>query len=524
MKKLLTVFLLTTAAHSFAQDWPVKNRVLAAKANNVSFTRISAFNFIASKTMAGRGTYQQLSVNTTLNRQLMEQRPDAITISIPLSNKQSITCDLIKFSLGNVKFTENNTNVIENIKLPVTYRGIVTGEKSINNVILTANDDYLSVVATMADKVVQVTKADEKDKTIYRLYNSSQLAFPEVPFDCGTKKSAKTQTLNGIQLNGVVADPLSYKDKCVNVFVDCFDSLYLWQDSNIQKTVNYVYELFNAVATGYYNDTINIQVAAVNVWSTPDPFRGDKRENALYDLAGYWKDNFFGNICVGLDYSPSQRIRSGIADDIGRIKAVSANTCPAYSHNGTDSVSACLYAELNYVGFSTQNFPTGPNTTGAQIYLVMHEIGHLLGAHHTQWCGWKLTSNPDTYGAIDSCAPTERVLKTDPPCPKGPPPPSNGGTIMSYCTAGVGGNFIGYYNGFGKLPGNAVRNFIDQSACLLLCVDCFGFISNTNNNDSYAYNKNAGPVIKNEKDEYIKNTPIKIDNPTGTYLSTLPKK
>ncbi len=495
MKKLLILVLLSTAAHCFAQDWPVKKMVLAKKALKLPFATIPAFNFVANKTLPGSGIYQELQLNTAILEQLMQQRPAAIQLSIPLTSSKSIVCELVKVSLGNIKFTENGTDIIENVKIPVTYRGVVAGEAAINNVTLTVNEDYLSLTAASAGLVLQVTKADEERKSVYRLYNSAKVKFPDVPFtSCGTKNNGTSQTDNGIQLNGTApATPTAVQDKCVSVFVDCFDSLFYWRGSSKQQTINYVYELFNYVTAGYYNESINLQITTINVWTTPDPYRGDKRENALYDLAAQWQDNFWGNICVGLDYSASQRIRSGIADGIGKVKAITANTCPVYSHAGTDSVSACCYAELNYVGFSTQNFPTGPNTTGAQVYLVMHEIGHLLGSRHTQWCGWKLTSNPDTYGAIDSCAPTEAINKSTPPCPKGPPPPYNGGTIMSYCTAGVGGNFINYNNGFGTLPGNAIRNFIDQSACILNCSDCFGLFGGSKYN-GYAFNSNAAEI------------------------------
>ncbi len=516
MKKLLVLLLLATATHSFAQDWPVKKMVMTAKANKVPFTSIPAFSFVANKTLAGSGIYQELKLNTAILVQLMQQRPDAIQLTIPISSSKNISCQLVKFSLGNIKFIENGSDIIENVKIPVTYRGIVSGETAINNVTLTVNEEYMSLTAAVAGLVLQITKADEKSKSVYRLYNSDKLKFPDVPFtSCGTKNNGSSQTENGIQLNGIQpARPTAVQDKCVSIFVDCFDSLFYWRGSSKQQTINYVYELFTYVTAGYYNELINLQITTINVWTTPDPYRGDNRENALYDLAAKWQDNFWGNICVGLDYSVSQRIRSGIADGIGKVKAITANTCPVYSHAGTDSVSACCYTELNYVGFSTQNFPTGPNTTGAQVYLVMHEIGHLLGSRHTQWCGWKLTSNPDTYGAIDSCAPTESINKSTPPCPKGPPPPYNGGTIMSYCTAGVGGNFINYNNGFGTLPGNAIRNFIDQSACILNCSDCFGLFGGSKNNEYAFNNEEAATNTKNNSGAVA----VKQRNKSGHFI------
>jgi hypothetical protein len=94
------------------------------------------------------GTYQELKLNTEIKKQLMEQRPAALQLSIPLSPTEALVCDLVRFELGNIKFTENNSDVIENVKIPVTYRGIVQGEQQKNNVMFTVNEDYVSFTAT----------------------------------------------------------------------------------------------------------------------------------------------------------------------------------------------------------------------------------------------------------------------------------------------------------------------------------------------------------------------------------------
>lgn len=495
MKILYLLIGLLIASPVFSQDWPVKKQVMAAKAKGIVFTNISAFSFITNKNLPQRGVYQQLKVNSSLLAELMAQRPDAIQVTLPLGNNNAITCDLVKFSMGNVKFTENNDGVVENIKIPVTYRGIVVGEKNKNNVILTVNEDYLSLTASMSDRLLQVTKADEEGKTIYRLYNSSEVRFPELPaMDCGTNRLSASETANGIQLTGVLANPLAIEDKCVFVFVDCFDSMYIWRQKSIQQTVNYVYELYNYVTAGYYNESINIQITTINVWSTPDPYNHATRESSLASLAANWKDNFWGNICVGLDYSTTKKGKGGLAGDIGRIKGLTVNTCPAYipSKSGGDSVSACSYSDLNFYG-NTQNFPIGINVSANQILVVMHEMGHQIGSHHTHWCNWKLSSSPDVFGAIDSCAAPEGT------CKKGDPPPASGGTIMSYCHLDTL-QFVNYQNGFGTLPGNAIRNFVDQSACILQCVDCTASINHTSNNGTFAYHKNETPFEKNESD------------------------
>jgi Metallo-peptidase family M12 len=489
MKKLIIITLLATASNAFSQDWPVKKMVTDKKAKKLAFVQTPAFTLAGDKQLRQRGTYQVLKLNTSFTNQLLEQRPEAIQVAVPLSNSETINCELVKSDLGNIKFTQNNNDAIQNVRIPVMYRGIVSGETNKNTVTLTVNEDYLSLIAVLGDKTVQVTKGDEKDKSAYRLYNSKKVQFPLVNFDCGTITRPISQAVNAAPSpvqNGINAS----QDKCVNVFVDCFDSLYQSQGNSFQQTVNFVYELFNEVATGYANEQINIQITTINVWTTADPYRGDNRSNALADLAANYKDNFWGNICVGLDFSTNGAGRSGLAGEIGKVKAVSPNACPAYAVGSNEF----CYTDLNY-NVSVQNFPVGPNTTAPQIYLVMHEMGHLLGAHHTKWCGWKLTSNPDSYGTLDSCGTIEPINSSTPACPQGPPPPLTGATIMSYCVSGnAAGEFVNYNNGFGTLPGAAIRDFVSQSSCIPNCLVCLVLLDDKSN-DALAFNINSPAVI-----------------------------
>lgn len=484
MRLLILIILLATVSNAFSQDWPVRKMVAEKKQRKIPFVRVPSFSLAASKQLQQRGTYQVLRLNSTFIKQLFEQRPEATEIAIPVNGSEVMVCELVRFKLGNIKYTENNKEAIQNIKEPVTYRGIVSGEQEKNNVILTVNEDYLSLIAVTKDKTIQITKADEENKSVYRLYNSKEIQFPAASLVCGTQEKSSSKLVNDIQTSGFQKRTSAPQDKCVSVFVDCFDSLYQWRGSSTQQTINYVYELFNLVSSGYYNEQINIQISTINVWTAADPYRGDNRENALADLSANYKDDFWGNICVGLDFSINSPVgggRSGLAGDIGRVKGVAPNTCPAY----TVKDHPFCYNDLNY-NVSVQNFPTGPNTTQQQVYLVMHEMGHLLGAHHTKWCGWKLTSNPDTYGALDSCGGMESIDTTKPTCPPGPAPPASGATIMSYCVSGNTANdFANYNNGFGALPGGAVRTFIDQTTCIPECLECL-IVLNSQNDNAYA--------------------------------------
>ena len=466
MKKLTTILLLLIAFNAFSQDWPLKKLVLAAKASRVAFKTIPAFSFVNNKALGKAGTYQQLSLNPDFSKQLLEQKPAAIRVNIPLSSTTSVSCDLVKFSLGNVIFTANNRDVIENVKIPVTYRGIITGDTSRNNVILTVNDEYLSMVATNSKRVLQITRANETATSAYRLYNSTLMNIAPPTLACGTGTPAVSSNASGIDLSGATS-PLGSIDKCVYVFVDCFDSMYVWRDTSTQKTINYVYELFNYVATGYLNEQINIQLTGINIWKPGDTtYRHNTSSNALADLSARWKDNFWGNICVGLDFG---RGIGGKAGGIGTCKGVTVNTCSSYKYSGTDSISACCYNDLNMSG-GFVDFPHGPNTTQEQVELVIHEMGHLLGAHHTQWCGWLISAGfPVVLGALDNCFATEPVFVGDSPCAPGPPPPGGMGTIMSYCHLN---GLISFSNGFGAQPGAAIRNYIDKNSCFPSCLVC----------------------------------------------------
>jgi len=458
MKLVVSLFYLTfICTFTHAQEWPVKKIITDAKRDSVHFESIKLFTPIGENYVPGLGTYQKLIIEPNFTSIIMKNKPNALRLAIQLNYNETLYCDLVKYDIGNVVFTQDNKTEVNHITIPVTYRGIVSGEQQKNNVMLTVNNNNISLTITFNDHVLQTSNENEGDISQYRLLDSRKINLPVAPFNCGTKESSSLNDFQYAQRSPELTKFMAPQDKCVYVFVDCFDSLYQWQNSDYQQTINYVYELFNAVATGYLNEQINIKVSRINIWVTADPYNQDNRDNALADLAAHYGNTYWGNICVGLDYSLTSSIgRSGIARGIGKVKGIVPNTCP----NDTTALRSFCYNDLHY-NVNVSNFPNGTNTTQQAIYLVMHEMGHLLGSPHTQWCGWLISTNPNTYGALDNCAPTEGG------CAAGPAPGPSGGTIMSYCVGP--GETVNFNNGFGTLPGNAIRNFVDSHGCINQC-------------------------------------------------------
>lgn len=299
------------------------------------------------------------------------------------------------------------------------YRGIIEGDETSIASITFSNNTMNGVISS--DLIGQFDMGKIFNKDIYTIYEADKLPY-KPSFVCSTDDNSNvgSESDNSLQTRDA--------GDCVRIWVEADFALYQ-NKGGTQQTQDYIDGFFNSVATFYDNDGINVTIGYYYIWTSMDPYPRNNSNNALTTFRNT-RNNLNGQA------------------DIAHLVALGGNNLGGIAYLNVLCNNNIFHAYSN-IDATYQDFPNYSWT----VMVFCHEMGHNLGSEHTHWCGWN-------GGAIDNCYTPEGS------CQPGPPP-TGGGTIMSYCHLTNYG--INFTKGFGPQPGNKVRSKVENASCLAPC-------------------------------------------------------
>ncbi len=369
-----------------------------------------------------------------------------LDLSLPQPDGSSVELQLIRIALTTSDFTISTDRLARlPLKTGVHYRGIVKGSKN-----------SLVSVSLFPTELVGVVNEGNRNRVLGKMKNENLHVFynedlirSQLSFRC-PEPTGPTAAFGSLKTNAQEAQT-EVGCKVVRLYFEVDYQMYTELGSNASASANFVLGMFNQVATIYRNDDIYLQISAIKIWTSPDPYA------AFNDFDDTWeafRDQLDGNFNGDIAHLLSTKNASG-GGKIGRGQFGSiTDNCTIDGINSTlcnKAQSVCfsfIYAEY-------QNYPTYNWT----VNVVAHETGHNLGSPHTHNCRWP-------GGPIDNCGGTEGAFSC-PSCVAGPTPAAGGGTVMSYCHQ-IGGIGINFTNGFGPLPAVKIRTEIQEAASCLM--------------------------------------------------------
>jgi hypothetical protein len=346
--------------------------------------------------------------------------PGTITLALPFQGN-FIYLELVRQQVVSEDFkvrTSDAPDQAQTIDPGLHYRGTIRDVAGSLAAISFSDAEIMGVIAHPVYGNLNLGRLDFfKNRTEYVL-------FAEKDFTRNLYDDCHTTEVDAV-LNQAISEGVQDRNVsgCVRMFFEADNGLYV-NKVTVNATVNYITGFFNIVSTLYQNETISIVISEIYVWTTPDAYPTTSSLDALESFADT-RTSFNGDLA------------HLVALDPGGLGGI------AYVDVLCSTGSNYAYSDINA---SYSNYPTYSWTT----MVVTHEIGHNLKSNHTHWCGW-------VGGALDNCYTPEGS------CSSGPPP-TNGGTIMSYCHLTSSG--INLTNGFGTQPGDAVRNGVSTASCL----------------------------------------------------------
>lgn len=458
MKKIKIIFTLFACIASVylygqaAETKPlrVQQDINKLQLQNEIFYPVSVFSNPQSKIEEGIGPYTQLAVDKQKIKDVFKANYKSIRLDIPLPGNKSVNVLLTQHKIHSDDFELTITDETGRHRAVMNdghyYYGVIeNGSHTMAAISIFENE----ISGIITDETGNWNLGQHKTRTSdYVFFNDHTFQLP-IAFSCSTEDEAETEKKNGGGGNNTFATEV--KGNCVKIFFDCGFPFYQQQGSNSTNVTNYTNSIFNVMQTIYGNDSIEISIASIHIWTTTDPFNYTSTTTGVNSFASWWVANggYSGNIAALLT---TASIGGGKAQNFGFVCA----------QNGSYSISGINGSGLN-------SYPT----YSWDAFVVSHECGHTLGSRHTHACVWNGNNT-----ALDGCAGS-----TEGGCAL-PGNPAGGGTIMSYChlVSGVGINFS---NGFGAQPANKIRTSIAAASCINVCTSCNTNLSLSGTHFSY---------------------------------------
>lgn len=435
--RILFIFLFITGfnSHIFSQsesstlinsNWFRENPNLNFK--EINLTSRNEKQSPVEELVVGDAPYLVLDLQAEKMEENRADEPELLKIQLPYFDNTVLNLNLAKVEIFTPDFqvTASSTNAAVPFKRGLHYRGIIENDFGSVVAISIFDNELMGLISSdkIGNLVLGKLTGDPWKENEHVLYNDknvmTELECDNASDDVGYSASEVTYDDTGSQAAN-----------CVRFYYEVEKDIHD-NKGGINGAANYVAAVSNQSSALFANENINTTISEIFVWNTQSPYTATNDKEQLLRQFQNNRNNFNGDLAHLLNLV-----------NVGGLAAGFDGIC-----NPNEDASMC------YSGIFT-SFSQVP-TYSFSVFIITHEFGHLFGSRHTHACVWNGNNT-----AIDGCSGF-----TEGGCFL-PANPSNGGTIMSYCSnANVGVNFN---LGFGTQPGNVIRSRVNNGSCLGTC-------------------------------------------------------